>query len=103
MKSRPLLRAVGFGIAILGLTACAASPPPPRVESPPPGVRIYVANESSNDVTVVDGATFTVVGTVDAKNYSTHDLALTRAGRTLFATKLASGRLSVIDTTSLET
>lgn len=65
--------------------------------------RIYVANESSNSVTVIDAVTFKVIGTVDAKNSSTHDLALTRDGKWLFATNLASGRLSVIDTEALET
>ena len=65
--------------------------------------RIYVANESSNTVTVLDAKTFRLIGTVDTKNYSTHDLALTRDGKRLFATNLASGRLSVIDTDTLET
>ena len=45
--------------------------------------RIYVANESSNSVTVIDGVTFKVVGTVDARNQSTHDLALSRDGKKL--------------------
>jgi YVTN family beta-propeller protein len=62
-----------------------------------------VANESSNSVSVIDGTSFTVVGTIDARNHSTHDLALTRDGRILFATNLASGRVSVIDTASMET
>jgi YVTN family beta-propeller protein len=92
-----------LGIATLLLAGCASAPPPPSAEAPTPGTRIYVANESSNDVTVVDGSSFAVVGTVDAKNHSTHDLALTRDGKLLFATNLASSRLSVIDTTTLET
>lgn len=65
--------------------------------------RVYVANESSNSVTVIDALTFKVVATVDAKNLSTHDLALSRDGTRLYATNLASGRLSVIDTQALET
>jgi YVTN family beta-propeller protein len=68
-----------------------------------PKSRIYVANESSNSVTVIDAVTFKVIGTVDAKNESTHDLSLSRDGKWLFATNLASGRLSVIDTYALET
>jgi YVTN family beta-propeller protein len=67
------------------------------------GPRIYVANESSNDVSVIDAEKLQPVGTIDAKNYATHDLALTRDGRTLFATNLASGRVSVIDTEKMET
>ena len=46
--------------------------------------------------------TFEVVGTIDAKNHATHDLALSRDGLRLFATNLASGRLSVIDTAAME-
>jgi len=67
------------------------------------GPRIYVANESSNSVTVIDGVSFTTLGTVDARNQATHDLALFRDGTRLFATNLASGKLSVIDTNTLET
>lgn len=43
------------------------------------------------------------VGTIDPKNQSTHDLAVSRDGRRLYATNLASGRLSVIDTAHMET
>jgi YVTN family beta-propeller protein len=64
---------------------------------------VYVANESSNSITVVDAESLQVVATVDAKNHATHDLALSRDGRFLLATNLAPGRLSVIDTTALET
>jgi YVTN family beta-propeller protein len=73
----------------------------PQTTSLPP--RIYVANESSNDVTVIDGETFQPVGTIPALNHSTHDLAISRDGRRLYASNLASGRISVIDTLSRET
>jgi YVTN family beta-propeller protein len=86
-------------LVALGVSACASPPPPAAV----PQNRIYVANESSNTVSVIDGNTFALVGSIDALNHSTHDLALTRDGRLLFATNLASGRVSVIDTTSMET
>jgi YVTN family beta-propeller protein len=65
--------------------------------------RVFVANESSNSVTVLDGESFQVVATVDARNHATHDLAVSRDGRWLFATNLASGRLSAINTRALET
>lgn len=71
--------------------------------APPLGPRIYVANESSNNVSVIDAERFHLIGTIDAKNHATHDLALSRDGKTLFATNLASGRLSVIDTEKMET
>jgi len=65
--------------------------------------RIYVANESSNDVTVIDAETFQLIGTIPSLNHSTHDLAVSRDGRRLYATNLASGRISVIDTLNRET
>jgi len=65
--------------------------------------RIYVANESSNDVSVIDGNTFQPVGTIPSLNHSTHDLAVSRDGRRLYASNLASGRISVIDTVKRET
>ena len=80
----------------------AAARPPASVEIPRERTRVYVANESSSTVTVIDGLTFEVLGTIDARNYATHDLALSRDGLRLFATNLASGRLSVIDTAAME-
>lgn len=65
--------------------------------------RIYTANESSNTVSVIDALTYKPIATIDAKNESTHDLALSRDGNRLYATNMASGRLSVIDTRGLET
>jgi YVTN family beta-propeller protein len=67
------------------------------------GPRIYVANESSNDVSVIDAERLQPIGTIDARNHATHDLAVSRDGKMLFATNLASGRLSVIDTEKMET
>jgi YVTN family beta-propeller protein len=65
--------------------------------------RIYTANESSNTVSVIDALTYKPIATIDVKNVSTHDLALSRDGNRLYATNMASGSLSVIDTRSLET
>lgn len=65
--------------------------------------RIYVANESTNDVSVIDATTFQPVGTIPSLNHSTHDLAVSRDGRRLYASNLASGRVSVIDTVKRET
>ena len=90
-------------------TPPAPAPPRPASARPPaaaPAIaqtRIYVANESSNSVTVVDGGRLAVLATIDALSFATHDLALTRDGRTLLATNLASGRVSIIDTARMET
>jgi YVTN family beta-propeller protein len=65
--------------------------------------RIYVANESSNDVSVIDANTFQPVGSIPSLNHSTHDLAVSRDGRRVYASNLASGRVSVIDTVRKET
>ena len=89
------------GLAVAALVGGCQTAPPAAVKEP--SGRIYVANESSNSVTVLDAETFAVVGTIDARNHATHDLALTRDGKRLFATNLASGRVSVIDTDSMET
>jgi YVTN family beta-propeller protein len=62
-----------------------------------------VANESSNDISVIDANTFEPVGSIPALNHSTHDLAVTRDGRRVYATNLASGRVSVVDTARKET
>jgi YVTN family beta-propeller protein len=93
---------VTVAILALGLGAgCADMQPKEAEEGSRP--RIFVANESSNSVTVVDGDSFQVVATIDARNHATHDLAVSRDGRWLFATNLASGRLSAINTRALET
>jgi len=116
-RKRPCARMLTWSLVLLfvGLTGCTTSPrreaatqppqpsPPARDTPVQLGSRIYVANESSNSVTVIDGASFSTLGTVDARNHATHDLALTRDGTHLFATNLASGKLSVIDTATLET
>jgi YVTN family beta-propeller protein len=96
-------------LALCVLAGCAELPVRDQATEPAKGspassmTRVYVANESSNSVSVIDGVTFQPIGTVDARNHSTHDLALSRDGKRLFATNLASGRLSVIDTEAMET
>jgi YVTN family beta-propeller protein len=95
-------RSLAYGCLVIALGGCTEGLFA-RSEPEQPAPRIYVANESSNTVTVIDGNKYEVIGTIDARNHSTHDLALTRDGKRLFATNLASGRLSVIDTERLET
>ena len=95
--TRPVLAIVSLA-ALAGCAEVETKEPEEATRS-----RVFIANESSNSVTVVDGDTFQVVGTVEARSHATHDLAVSRDGRWLYATNLASGRLSAIDTRSLET
>jgi YVTN family beta-propeller protein len=93
----------GIAVALsLGLVAGCADLQMKEADEGPRS-RVFVANESSNSVTVVDGDTFQVIATVESRNHATHDLAVSRDGRWLFATNLASGRLSAINTRALET
>lgn len=99
-----------IGFLPLLLASCASQesatlPAPTAAAAPaiPTGPKIFVANESSNSVSVIDANSLNVVATIDSLNHSTHDLAVTRDGRLAFATNLASGRISVIDTQRLET
>jgi len=78
---------------------CVTAPQKPQGET----TKVYIANESSSTVSVVDGTTFKVLGEVDTLNFATHDLSLTRNGKQLWATNLASGRIAVIDTDAMET
>jgi YVTN family beta-propeller protein len=87
----------------LVLAGCAAETQTTKEADESTRSRVFVANESSNSVTVIDADSFQVVGTVDARNHATHDLAVSRDGRWLFATNLASGRVSAINTRALET
>ena len=95
------LRLAG-GFLVLGiLTGCQMWTPPPEPQRL--ATKVYIANESSNSVTVVDGSTYQVLGEIDTLKHAPHDLALTRDGKQLWATNLASGRVSVINTDSMET
>lgn len=95
------MRAITIALS-LGLVAGCAEMQVKEVEEAQRS-RVFIANESSNSVTVVDADSFQVVATVDSRNHATHDLAVSRDGRWLFATNLASGRLSAINTRALET
>ena len=91
-------------VCVLALSGCATETQTPKeTADESTRSRVFVANESSNSVTVIDGDSYQVVATVDARNHATHDLAVSRDGRWLFATNLASGRLSAITTRALET
>jgi len=104
MHAMPISRSTGLALVAAALAALSGCTEMQGKEAEEPAhSRVYVANESSNSVTVIDGDSFQVVGTVDARNHATHDLAVSRDGRWLFATNLASGRLSAINTRAMET
>ena len=96
-------RSAIVSLSVLALSGCATETQTTKEAADESRSRVFVANESSNSVTVIDGDSFQVVGTVDARNHATHDLAVSRDGRLLFATNLASGRVSAINTRALET
>lgn len=102
MRTVLLLLAAGLSLSLSGCLVRDEWRPPTSYQ-PPTTPRIFVANESSNDVSVIDANTYQPITTIPAMNHSTHDLAVTRDGRRLFATNLASGRISVIDTDRKET
>jgi YVTN family beta-propeller protein len=104
MHAMPISRSTRLALVAAALAALSGCTEMQSKEAEEPAhSRVYVANESSNSVSVIDGDSFQVVGTVDARNHATHDLAVSRDGRWLFATNLASGRLSAINTKAMET
>ena len=103
MRMHHLILAISLSCTVSGCLVRDEWVPPASYQPLTVPSRIYVANESSNDISVIDANTFQPVTTIPAKNHSTHDLAVTRDGRRLFATNLASGRVSVIDTQRQET
>lgn len=94
---KKLLRMGGLALAVLSWAGCA--PAPASRPAVGPAGRVYVANEGSGSVSIIDAREMKVLHTVDLGTPGTHDLALTRDGKTLFATGLATGQISVIDTT----
>ncbi len=81
---------VVVGLAVVG---CAVMGPGREA-----GGQIYVANQESDSISVIDPSTLKVVTTIPSQGSSTHDLALTPDGRLLFATNLKTGTLTVVDT-----
>ena len=62
-RSMILTGYLAFFLGLLGGCAELAEVQKEKVEQPKS--RVYVANESSNSVTVIDAVTFKVIGTVD--------------------------------------
>ncbi|WP_175476354.1 YVTN family beta-propeller repeat protein [Syntrophus gentianae] len=88
------------GLFLLTLSSCAKLDNVSTDKTAPLTPLVYVANENSNSVTVIDASTFKVIATIDSEKISPHDLQPSRDGTRLYATDTASGRLSVIDTQS---
>ena len=75
------LPVVGGILIISLLTGCIAKLP---AKPEGPNTIVYVANESSNSVSVIDGTTFEPLGEIDTLNHATHDLSLGRTGKQLW-------------------
>jgi len=56
-------------VAGIGLSACAADEEAPSGEPPPAAERVYVANQSSASVSVIDAGSGEVVATIDVMQY----------------------------------
>ena len=62
---------IGLGLVLSMIVACGSEPPKPAAATaapapappPEPRVKVYVTNEASGDLTVIDGERQTVVGT----------------------------------------
>ena len=75
-----------------------ADRPPLGVAINPAGTRVYVANALSNNLSVIDTSTNTVVGAPIAVGSTPYGVAFNPAGTRLYVTNLTSGTVSVIDT-----
>src|SRR5262245_37587282 len=59
------IRVLSLAAVLMFAARCSREPQrPTAAPPPPPGVRVYVTNESSGDLSVIDAATQTVVATV---------------------------------------
>ena len=62
---------IGLGLALSMVVACGSEPPKPAAVTaapapappPEPRVKVYVTNEASGDLTVIDGERQTAIGT----------------------------------------
>lgn len=64
--------------------------------------RVYVSNQADDSVSVIDGATNTVLGTVRVGHYP-NGVAVNSKTNTIYVANLNSGTLSIIDGTTLTT
>ena len=78
----------------------SSNPSPRGLALTPDGTRAYVANVISNNVSVIDTSTKTVVGTPIPVGDSPFLVAVTPDGKHVYVTNLASNSVSVIDTAS---
>jgi YVTN family beta-propeller protein len=97
-QTRQLIVHLVSAYAVVGVIGCAEMQEQASIPS-----RIYVANESSNTVSVLDAGNYKLVSEVDTLGHSPHDLSLSRDGERLYVSNLASGGVSVINARSLET
>src|SRR5436189_20063 len=70
---------------------------PEELAVTPNGTEVYVANEGSNNVSVIDTSTNAVTATVDVGTTPV-DVAITPDGADVYVSNSASNTVSVIDT-----
>ena len=74
------LRAFVFSVGVIGFTACGgadspATTPPAASEVAPPAVGIYVTNETSGDLTIIDAGTELAIATIPLAQASSRGIA----------------------------
>ena len=85
-----------------GIFSLAEARPPNQAPSPRPPCAIlaYVSNTSSNNVSVIDTSTNTVLATIPVIGSSPGGVAVNPAGTRVYVTNAPSDNVSVIDTSS---
>ena len=81
------------------ITTLSAGGSPGELKATPDGQRVYVANTTSNDVTVIDTATNAVIGTI-AVGTNPQLVDITPDGTKVFVPNYTSNDVSVIDVAS---
>ncbi len=70
-----------------------------QIDSSLPGELLYVENANSNNISIIDTATNTVIKNISVGN-SPHDLKISQSQEILYSTDTNSGTISIINTTT---
>jgi len=93
-----MLKLNAWTIAAFGIFACATAG---AAAAPKPGMKLYVTNSGSGDITVIDLDTLKVVGDIPVGE-GVHGAAVQANGRKLFTTVESDNTLRIIDTATNE-